>query len=86
MALTVKDIQIIRMIVREEVSRSAGSLAISATAQPEPHMKYQVVPQQVYIVGTHPFQQSMNEAEYNQYLSNLTLEKDSGLALDKENK
>lgn len=72
MALTVKEIQVIRMIVREEVTRGAGALAVSATVQPEAHMMYQVVPQQTYVVGNHPFQQSMTEDQYNQYLSNLT--------------
>lgn len=70
--MTAKEIAVIRMIVREEVIRNSGVFSMASTVQPDPNMRYQVIPEQTYVVGTYPFQQTMHETQYNEYLAKLS--------------
>lgn len=69
MALTAKDIHVIRIIIREEVRRCSNLPSAVATVNPNAVYAAGYSNEPVYLVGQLP---AMSESEYNEYLSRLS--------------
>jgi hypothetical protein len=71
--LTAKDIKVLRMIIRQEVARTSGSVS-STSATPSNSMYATAAPvADTYVVSNALRFHSMTEDEYNEYLSKMTV-------------